>query len=360
MKRLEELKEFVEDFHTAPTLEEMPRRSLVDKGIYGPTGAHVIEEIHTPFNLAYISITTGSTAFQNIVGVTHSEIEDRVKASEKALALSGLKKGDSILFTYPPLVNVFSKNALDSYGLNWSFLKNSSRDALILALCEEKPKAVIGESSFLRAALEDADRMGLASLLPQGLILITAGTPLDLELIPAAEKYVSGTVHDLYGCQEFGWLTLDGIELREDINLIPSREGDSSALFVGGLSTGDNFPVSDQGHVCNPQGKIITYSRVRASSELETRILETTASGRDTIDRLAKTILRIKAKVVRVSPDLKLDSDQTVLEIYDPGNPSETYVIQGPENTRMIDSLLQAQMEYQSQKKTDLTWIKGR
>jgi hypothetical protein len=76
--------------------------------------------------------------------------------------------------------------------------------------------------------------------------------------------------------------------------------------------------------------------------------------------KIAKTILRIKAKVVRVSPDLKLDSDNTVLEIYDPGNPSETYVIQGPENTRMIDSLLQAQMEYQSQKKTDLTWIKGR
>lgn len=29
-----------------PTLAEMPRRTLSDKGIAGPTAAHVIEEIH--------------------------------------------------------------------------------------------------------------------------------------------------------------------------------------------------------------------------------------------------------------------------------------------------------------------------
>ena len=33
-----------------PTLAEMPRRTLSDKGIAGPTAAHVIEEIHTPLN----------------------------------------------------------------------------------------------------------------------------------------------------------------------------------------------------------------------------------------------------------------------------------------------------------------------
>ena len=39
----------------APTIQEMPRRTLVDKGANGPTAAHVIEEVHTPLNYAYIS-----------------------------------------------------------------------------------------------------------------------------------------------------------------------------------------------------------------------------------------------------------------------------------------------------------------
>ncbi len=57
-----------------PTLAEMPRRTLSDKGIAGPTAAHVIEEIHTPLNLALVTFTTGSSAFQNIVGVTQNEL----------------------------------------------------------------------------------------------------------------------------------------------------------------------------------------------------------------------------------------------------------------------------------------------
>ncbi|HCL5072350.1 TPA: acyl carrier protein, partial [Salmonella enterica] len=63
-----------------PSLEEMPRRTLVEKGIAGPTAAHVIEEIHTPLNLALVTFTTGSSAFQNIVGVTYSELPLRVAA----------------------------------------------------------------------------------------------------------------------------------------------------------------------------------------------------------------------------------------------------------------------------------------
>lgn len=51
-----------------PSFSEMPRRTLADKGIAGPTAAHVIEEIHTPLNLAMVTFTTGSSAFQNIVG----------------------------------------------------------------------------------------------------------------------------------------------------------------------------------------------------------------------------------------------------------------------------------------------------
>lgn len=72
-----------------PSLEEMPRRTLAEKGIAGPTAAHVIEEIHTPLNLALVTFTTGSSAFQNIVGVTHSELPLRIAAGKRALAGSG-------------------------------------------------------------------------------------------------------------------------------------------------------------------------------------------------------------------------------------------------------------------------------
>ena len=76
---LDNLSQMVEDFGGAPTIEEMPRRTLFDKGINGPTAAHVIEEVHVPFNLAYLTFTTGSSAFQNIVGVTHAELTGREK-----------------------------------------------------------------------------------------------------------------------------------------------------------------------------------------------------------------------------------------------------------------------------------------
>ena len=69
-----------------PSFEEMPRRTLNDKGIAGPTAAHVIEEIHTPLNLALVTFTTGSSAFQNIVGVTHDELALRTAAGKRALA----------------------------------------------------------------------------------------------------------------------------------------------------------------------------------------------------------------------------------------------------------------------------------
>ena len=47
---LQEISMLVEDFGSAPRLEEMPQRTLADKGIAGPTAAHVIEEVHTPLN----------------------------------------------------------------------------------------------------------------------------------------------------------------------------------------------------------------------------------------------------------------------------------------------------------------------
>lgn len=61
-----ELRRALLEFGTGPLLAEMPRRTLADKGIAGPTAAHVIEELHTPLNLAYTTFTTGTTAFQTL------------------------------------------------------------------------------------------------------------------------------------------------------------------------------------------------------------------------------------------------------------------------------------------------------
>ena len=47
-----------------PTLAEMPRRTLSDKGIAGPTAAHVIEEIHTPLNLALVTLPPAVAHFR--------------------------------------------------------------------------------------------------------------------------------------------------------------------------------------------------------------------------------------------------------------------------------------------------------
>ena len=198
----------------------MPRKTLADKGIAGPTAAHTIEEVHTPLNLAYLTFTTGSSAFQNIVGITFAELPARVKASFTVLERAGFKAGDKVLVTYPPLVNVFSCEAFKKYGLQWKFLVRSSRDAFLAALYEFQPKAVVGESSFIRASLEDAKHMGVADELPKDIVLLTAGTPLDLELLPIAQEVLNAEVHDLYGCQEFGWLCMDGVPVRDDVELV--------------------------------------------------------------------------------------------------------------------------------------------
>lgn len=118
---LAEIASMVKDFGSAPTFAEMPRKTLADKGIAGPTAAHTIEEVHTPLNLAYLTFTTGSSAFQNIVGITFAELPARVKASFTVLERAGLKAGDRVLVTYPPLVNVFSGEAFKKYGLQWFF-----------------------------------------------------------------------------------------------------------------------------------------------------------------------------------------------------------------------------------------------
>ena len=67
---LDDMALMVSQYSTAPSFADMPRRTLSDKMVAGPTSAHVIEEVHAPLNIAYTTFTTGSTAFQNIVGVT--------------------------------------------------------------------------------------------------------------------------------------------------------------------------------------------------------------------------------------------------------------------------------------------------
>lgn len=358
-----DLKMLAEDFGTTPTLEDMPKRSLADKGIKGPTAAHVIEEVHCPLNLAYLTFTTGSSAFQNIVGITYTEIDNRVKAARLALEKAEVKKGAAVLFTYPPLVNVFSKRALDEYGLKWSFLRRSDRDEFLYELCEMNPDVIIGESSFLRAALEDAKRMEIVSYLPQDRILLAAGAPLDMELLQVAEETMHSKVHDLYGCQEFGWLMLDGEFLRDDISLLKipdSREG-YYEVTVGGLPMGDSFPVAESGHVCNKEGKVITYRRKRTYPEYEVFVRATTLSSCETIKRVARTILRIKSRIVRIEQNIKLSAPFTVLEVQpitEDSKKSKSFLIEGPEKTQLFDELVKAQLNYQQSSKTDPAWTK--
>jgi hypothetical protein len=355
MDELKILKEIMDSIDDVPTLDKMPRRALSDKGINGPTSAHVIEEVHTPFNYEYITFTTGTSAFQNIVGVLKYEIPERVKASHKALSLSNVKKGDRLLVTYPPLVNVFSKEALESYGLKWKFLEKSSRDAVIYSICRDGIDVVIGESSFLRATIEDAKKSGLIKYFPKKLTFITAGTALDTEILESIKGVGDYQVHDLYGTQEFGWICLDGIPLRDDISLIKSGTKNAFDLIVGGVPTGDRFIVDSSGHLCNRAGKIITYSKERVAKEYECIILETILSSRTTVERVAKTVLRSKSKVVRVDQDIKLSSEKNIvgLKYYDE---DEIHVID--DKTKFLDDIIMGQLDYQSHGKKDPVWTK--
>lgn len=377
MNPLSMLEMMVSAVETDPTLEQMPSRSLVDKGINGPTSAHVIEQIHTPLNLAYVTFTTGSSAFQNIVGITWSELPDRVSAGCKVLELAGIQSGDKLLVTYPPLVNVFGVNAFKNIGIEHHFLLRSNRDAFLLALCQHPYNVVLGESSFFRATLEQAIKLGLTSYLPKSLIMLAAGTPLDLDLLPLAEKF-GYQLFDLYGNQEFGWLTINGIAVRDDLSFVPSLALDGYVeVVVGGLPTGDSFPTStEQGHLLNRQriapqsspnlGTLLTYKRIRSTPEYEVVVTATQCQTQELAERAARTILRIKGRVVKVSHNIKLNADATELQllpslpINEIQNPIAPIVIRGEQKTRLFDSLLEAQRIFQSQSKSDSTWLKRR
>lgn len=110
---------------------------------------------------------------------------------------------------------------------------------------------------------------------------------------------------------------LDGLPLREDISLVAAPQGgDWREVIVGGLPTGDNFPVATNGHLCNLQGKIQTWKRRRTTPEYDMVVMATTAHHREIVERTARTILRIKGRVCRVSTQLQTQASATHIRLY--------------------------------------------
>lgn len=78
---------------------------------------------------------------------------------------------------------------------------------------------------------------------------------------------------------------------------------------------GDSFPCSESGHICNKDGKIITYRRERTYPEYEVIVKATTLASAVTLNRVARSILRIKGRIVKVCPEVQVNAGQTVLEL---------------------------------------------
>jgi hypothetical protein len=93
---------------------------------------------------------------------------------------------------------------------------------------------------------------------------------------------------------------------------------------------------------------------------LEVTVLETTAAAAETVERLARSILRIKARIVRVTPGLRTGAEQTVLSLKPFGQEGTPFIINTGEKTALFDALLQSQLAYQRQGKNDPSWIKNR
>jgi len=127
----------------------------------------------------------------------------------------------------------------------------------------------------------------------------------------------------------------------------------------------DSFPVSESGHVCNPAGKIITYRRRRTHPEYEVVVMATALSSSESIDKVARTILRIKGRVVKVSPKLITNAPATELMLIPGLATGGTALMDGPRftgpvATKMFDDLLKAQLELSTTAKTDPVWTKRR
>ncbi len=220
----------------------------------------------------------------------------------------------------------------------------------------------MGEASFIRAALEDACRLGIDADLPKVSSIMVAGAPMDLELPQIAEQVLGAKVYDVYGCQEFGWLSVNGVPVREDLMMVPSPLGDGYfETLVGGLPMGDSFPYGETGHVLNSDGKIVTYRRRRTVPDYEVVVLETPHTDGELIARAARSILRTKARVVKIHPRMVTGAKTTVLAIKAAEDPVETdyaMLISSPEKTACFDALVQSQVEYEANAVKDPAWIK--
>ncbi|MDY2984051.1 MAG: hypothetical protein SOR75_01830 [Synergistes jonesii] len=353
-------------FDSEPTLAEMPRLTLKDKCIDGPAAVHKIEELHTPDNLAFTTFSTGSSALQNVIGVTFPELEGRARATEKVFRMTGIERGCELLVTYPPLVNLFPGSVLKAHGMTVHFLQRSSRGSLLDFLASHKVSALIGESSFILSAMRDAEKLSRPGLFSGGMTLFASGTPLRIELLEEAKKK-NISVHDLYGCQEFGWIACDGRAVREDISLIPADggKGDLFELVVGGLPVGDIVPLSTDGHACCREGNILTYRRRRAEIEFNVIVRESKIASAESVRRAARSITRLKGRRVLVSGSLVTGAARTVLELRKPteecrsaAEAAGSFMICGDEKTETFDAIAEAQLNYQKNHRKSGVWCK--
>ena len=162
---------------------------------------------------------------------------------------------------------------------------------------------------------------------------------------------------------------MDGVPLRDDISLVKSPAGtEYYELVVGGLPMSDSFPVSSKGHVLNREGKIITYRRMRTYPDFEVSVLESPLPSAEVVQRVARTILRTKARIVKCSPNMKVKAGRTLLKLSlsvsesSSGKDESNLValIEGPEKTRLFDVLGEAQVKYEMEKVWDPAYTKRR
>ena len=93
---------------------------------------------------------------------------------------------------------------------------------------------------------------------------------------------------------------------------------------------------------------------------MEVTVLETTAAATETVQRLCRTILRIKARIVRAAPGLRTGAEHTALSLGPRAGGREPDTLIGPEQTALFDALLQSQLAYQQRGKADPSWLKTR
>ena len=94
-------------------------------------------------------------------------------------------------------------------------------------------------------------------------------------------------------------------------------------------------------------------------------VVATTAHHQEIVERTARTIMRIKGRICRVSPKLQTLAEATHIQLIpgilpDDASGSVPIDIIGPDATAQFDALLASQRELQQQGKNDPAWSKPR